>query len=280
VRALLLGALALVSAATLPPLRAEDQVLTFSDHGKAVKSLTLSELKGLVPSRTVRVFEPHEVVEASFQALPLGDVLTKIYGPSWQNAEQAFFICDDGYRAPVALGELQKNPGWLAFSRVGSKDFAITEKEPVVRRIEVGPLFLVRGGEGHLAARSKVKEGWPYKVVGVDLISITSQYPGLTPPAKASAAVNRGYRAFSRHCVSCHALGGEGGRVGPELAVPVSVTVYYKERWLKKWIINPSAIRAGTTMPATVPEGPEQARTVDDIVAYLKVIAAVKAAKP
>ena len=264
----------------MAPAFADDGAIAFRDHGKAVKSLTLAELRELAPVRTVRVFEPHEGAEVSFQALPLGDVLTKIYGKGWQSAEQAFFICDDGYRAPVALGDLAKKPAWLAFARVGSADFSITEKEPLVRRIDVGPLFLIRGGERHLAARSKVKEGWPYKIVGVDLISFASEYPGLTPPSSASAAVNRGYRAFSRYCVSCHALGGEGGKVGPELAVPVSVTVYYKEQWLKKWILNPSSIRAGTTMPATIPTGADQVRTVDDIVAYLKAMAVAKASTP
>lgn len=248
-----------------PHARAHAGPITFSDHGETVKIMSLPQLRALVPPETVRVLEPHEEAEVRFEAMPLPVVLDRVYGGAWRQAEAVLFICADGFRKPIPRAEITEAPFWLAVARVGDPGFSITEKEPVPKKITVGPLFLIR--------RGGTKEDWPFQIVALDLIKLADKFPGLTPPKDASAAAMRGHGAFVKYCVSCHALGGEGGKVGPELNAPVSVTTYYKEPWLKKWIAKPSALRAGTAMPAVIPPGKGQGKTIDDIVEYLKAMA-------
>jgi cytochrome c2 len=253
-------------------MAAADRV-TFCDHGKPIQSINPAELQSRVTSETVRVFEPHDESQISFQALPLTAVLNRIYGEAWRKAEMVLFICADGYRDPILLKDLLKRPGWLAFKRQDSDNFTITEKQPKTRDIPLAPLFLIRAPLKNSSDITQDKEGWPYQIVSIDLIEFADQFPGLLPPKNAPRAAHQGYQHFRKYCVTCHALSGQGGKVGPELGSPVSVTQYYKEPWLKKWIANPSQIRTGTIMPAVVPADKQQARTIDEIVAYLKAMA-------
>lgn len=53
-------------------------------------------------------------------------------------------------------------------------------------------------------------------------------------------------QVFAQICVSCHALGGAGGTVGPSLdGVGDRLDAAYLEKWLK----DPAAVKPGTTMP-------------------------------
>jgi cytochrome c2 len=253
------------------------QALTFKDHGQANPEVLDDSLQMLIPVETVKVHEPHEEADIEFKALPLAKVLDKGFGPDWRkhpDTDIALFVCADGYRAPVPLARIKQHKAWLAHLRTDRPEFAIDEKQPQPRKIDLNPFFLIWDTLNDPDSKAKGKEGWPYQIVGIELTGLEAKFPKLVPPAKASAAAHRGFTLFARYCVSCHALGGEGGKVGPELNSPISVTTYYKEEWLKKWIANPSSIRAGTIMPAVVPAQPApgrtQAQAIDDIVAYLK----------
>ena len=70
--------------------------------------------------------------------------------------------------------------------------------------------------------------------------------PGGEP---AESPAWRGYRIFRDECVACHAINGEGGRVGPELNVPQSIVEYREATQLKAFIRNPRRFRY-TSMPA------------------------------
>lgn len=235
--------------------------------------LDLNELKASIRPQTVRVFDPLEKKEIEYTALPLKAVLEKVIGPDWAKKEEALFICADGYRAPVPVERIKAHPAFLAFERKGSDHFAITEKVAKPREVDVGPFYLIWENIEDQAMKAEGGNGWPFQVVGIELITFAERYPALSPPAKASPSAKRGYQTFRKHCVSCHTLNGQGGKIGPELNTPVSVTVYFKENWLKKWILNPSALRAGTSMPAAIPAGPEQSSKADDVIAYLKAMA-------
>lgn len=59
--------------------------------------------------------------------------------------------------------------------------------------------------------------------------------------------VHEGRRIMERNgCFSCHAVGGFGGTIGPELS---GVTVRRERENLYKWIRNPWEIQPGTRMP-------------------------------
>ncbi|MHB2017694.1 MAG: c-type cytochrome, partial [Candidatus Xenobia bacterium] len=107
----------------------------------------------------------------------------------------------------------------------------------------------------------------------LDLVSYRDRFPALVPPAGSSAAVARGFAAYSTYCVACHTLNGEGGQIGPELNYPVNVTQYWRTEYIRKWINQPTSIRANAKMPPLAAGVPNRSRTIDDIIAYLKAMA-------
>lgn len=252
-----------------------ETLLSLSDHGKPVTSLSMDALKAIAPPQTVRIYEPHEETEIEFQGVPLDAVLDRAFGPSWRKSTEfgeLFFICADGYKDPISVERIAHHRAWLAFARTGDPQFELFEKS-LKQKHALGPLFLIWDTLKDPEIKALGKEGWPFQIVGIDRVGFSDRYPGLTPPAGASAAAKQGYVLFKKHCVTCHSLGGQGGKVGPELNSPVSVTTYYKEAWLKKWIADPSQIRAGTAMPSVLPVGPGRAGAIDAIIAYLKAMA-------
>ena len=93
-------------------------------------------------------------------------------------------------------------------------------------------------------------------------------FPKLVPPA-GDAQVQHGFQLFKEHCVKCHALNQQGGRVGPELNVPMNVTEYRDEPFLRAWIRNPGQFRI-----SVMPPSPELSD--DDLTAVLAYLRAMK----
>lgn len=65
-----------------------------------------------------------------------------------------------------------------------------------------------------------------------------------TAPEPASVAAAPGY--FRGVCVSCHAVEGYGGKVGPALD---GVADRFDVAYLRRWISDPNAVKPGTAMP-------------------------------
>lgn len=63
-------------------------------------------------------------------------------------------------------------------------------------------------------------------------------------PDAASLAARPAY--FDQVCVACHAVGGEGGNVGPALD---GVANRFDPQALDQWLANPQAVKPGTAMP-------------------------------
>ncbi len=57
--------------------------------------------------------------------------------------------------------------------------------------------------------------------------------------------------------------------MGVELNYPVSVTEYWKEDWLAKWIIDPAAIRHKSTMPGIKQSDSTPENICKEIIAHL-----------
>ena len=68
---------------------------------------------------------------------------------------------------------------------------------------------------------------------------------------------------FATICIACHAVGGEGGIVGPALDL---VGTKMDRDAMKDWISDPQKIKPGTAMPQ-IPMTPEQ---LDEVVEYLQ----------
>jgi mono/diheme cytochrome c family protein len=84
----------------------------------------------------------------------------------------------------------------------------------------------------------------------------------------AAAPAWAGYAVFRSECIACHAINGEGGKIGPDLNVPQSVVEYRPSEQIKAYIRNPLAFRY-TSMP---PHPHLSDKQIDAIVAYFSAM--------
>jgi len=85
--------------------------------------------------------------------------------------------------------------------------------------------------------------------------------PGSAGGAAVVAIADRP-QIFNQLCIACHALGGQGGAVGPPLD---GVGARRDPAYLQQWLTDPLAVKADSRMPK-LPLTPGQ---VDELVAFL-----------
>jgi len=244
--------------------------LRFAAYGEPVAQRDLGALRRAVSPRTVRVFEPYERREVAFRALPLRGVLDAVYGEAWREAGELLFTCRDGYQPTLPVDRILRHRGWLAFERPDRDGFWIRKRESGRRqRIELAPFYLVWENVGDERLRAQGDYGWPYQLVGMELIRPAERFPRMAPPEDASSAVRRGFAAFRTHCSRCHRIHGEGGTLGPELIGEDASLAGRDPGFLRRWIDDPEQMVPTARMPALNPELPERQETLDAIVAYL-----------
>lgn len=221
------------------------------------KSFTLGELKKLVSTETVRGFDPYYQREKTFQALPLEPILKLAY-PGTDFTKSEFLLrASDGYTVPINGARLLEG-AYLAYADADGA------WEPIgAKQANPGPWYLVWKGKPDLTTHPR-----PWALASVRIEAFEKVFPKLVPPT-GDARVQHGYQLFKEHCVKCHALNQEGGRVGPELNVPMNVTEYRDEKFLRAWIRNP-----GTYRISVMPPSPELSD--DDLTALLAYLAAMK----
>ncbi len=81
----------------------------------------------------------------------------------------------------------------------------------------------------------------------------------------AAAPASPGRTAFTAYCIGCHAVGVEGGKVGPALD---GIGARHDAAWIRRKIVNPAFNNPKTTMPA-MPLAP---RELDPLVAWLAAL--------
>jgi len=79
--------------------------------------------------------------------------------------------------------------------------------------------------------------------------------------ATVAASVDRP-QIYNQLCIACHALGGEGGAVGPALD---GVGARRDRDYLRQWLVDPHALKADARMPKL----PLTEGQIDDLVAFL-----------
>ena len=171
------------------------------------------------------------------------------------------FECIDGYKPEMPLEQFINANPYLAFQDVEAPEGSNWEK--IIKNgneMSAAPFYIVYTSVPEKDSQYK----WPYNLVRIYLAPLNESTIQLYPLKNKKLEV--GFTLFKNQCITCHALNGIGGTMGPELNYPKSVTEYWKEKELVDYIINPASFRNKVKMP-TLGITKEQSQ---EIVAYLK----------
>lgn len=255
-----------------PAFSQNDLRIEFRNQNQPIKSLTLSDLASFIPAVSLKIFEIHEQANQTYKAYPARELLDKILGKQWKKAEEIVFLSIDGYQASIPVEKFLSHDAYFAIAHDDNSPFTMTNKLQNNEVVPLGPLYLIWD---NVKSRVLLQEGasdMPYQIKSIELTTFASRFPGVSPPAKAAAEVQRGFLHFRKYCMSCHTLNGEGGGKAPELNYPTSVVEYIRPEYLARWIENPSSIRQNTRMPGLAPEIPDRTRVTKEIISYLKAM--------
>jgi mono/diheme cytochrome c family protein len=236
----LLLAFALASPAAEPALR-------FERSGAEPRTVTAAELRAACPAETVEVEDPYYERRKRFLAWPLRCVLAQGLGaPGAGFAEQDVLLrALDGYTRATDGAVLLEPGGYLAFA---DADRPAGGFDPIdYRQADPAPFYVIWKGAGE---KDVVRYPWPYQLAEIAVVRVEDRFPHAVPTGAAPGSpAARGFAVFRRSCLQCHAINGDGGRVGPELNVPRSIVEYRPEAQLRAFIRDPQQFRY-TQMPA------------------------------
>jgi mono/diheme cytochrome c family protein len=250
--------------------------IEFKDKDQVVKTLTLDDLTTEVPAVSLKIFEIHDKKDHIYKAYPARALFDKTFGKDWQKAEEIVFISMDGYQASIPVTKFLSHDAYFAFAHDDDSPFTMTNILQNNEVVQLGPLYLIWD---NIKSKVLLEEGasdMPYQVKSIELTTFATRFPNLSPPAKASAEVQRGFLHFRKYCMACHMINGEGGGKAPELNYPTSVVEYIKPEYLIRWIDNPSSIRYNTLMPGLAQEISNSENVTKEIIAYLKAMSTTK----
>ena len=172
------------------------------------------------------------------------------------------FECIDGYKPEMPLTLFLASKPYLAFKDVDAKG---TDWEPITKngnKMDAAPFYLVYTD----APAEDDHYKWPYNLIKIHLEPIDKSKAVLYPKDQSKVV---GYNLFQNQCITCHAINGIGGEMGPELNYPKSVTEYWIETELVDYIVNPASFRNKAKMPIL---GITKQQS-QEIVGYLKYMA-------
>jgi mono/diheme cytochrome c family protein len=242
-------ALALVVAALPLGARAAgpEPTLRFVRAGVPARVLGAEALAAACPEQVVAVADPYYERAKRFRAWALACVLEQGFGsPAASLAGQEVLLeALDGYTRATEGSVLAEPGGFVAFADADRKDGRF---DPIdYRQADPAPFYVVWQGAGE---KDVVRYPWPYQLAVIEVVRVEDRFPRAVPQGAApDSLARRGFDVFRRSCLQCHAINGEGGRVGPELNVPRSIVEYRPETQLRAFIRDPQQFRY-TQMPA------------------------------
>lgn len=248
----------LMSGSCLAPSAGADPYaeprLRFIDSSGDTHSLPLSRLRSVCDEQEVEVADPYHERATRYLALPLRCVLDAGFegtgGAEGQRTRGLLLRALDGYTRPVRGEDLLEPGAFLAFGEPGlmrGPDARPSFAKIARRGLNPGPYYLVWIGA---TQADPLRHPWPYQLETIQVAPFAEAFPRTVP--KGLDPSDRGwlgYALFQRSCASCHAINGEGGKVGPDLNVPRSIVEYRPEAQIRGYIRNPEATRY-TSMPA------------------------------
>jgi len=252
---------------------ADDPVLRFVDRAHETRSLSLSQLRAACPEERVEVTDPYHHQPMTYLALPLRCVLDagfeKTGGAAGQASRGMLLRALDGYTRPVSGRDLLEEGAFIAFGEPdlmqggdGAQRFAKIDR----RGIDPGPFYMVWAGG---TQNDPHVHPWPYQLATIEVAPFAEAFPHTVPKGLAESDPGwAGYAIFQRACASCHAINGEGGKVGPELNVPRSIVEYRPIEQIRAYVRNPQATRY-TSMP---PHPDFSEADLDALIAYFSAM--------
>ena len=252
---------------------ADDAVLEFVRDGKVVQRLDRVALEKGCGVTTVEIDDPYYGRRMAYVACPLGKVLEMGFGEPVATLASSDYLlrARDGYVKPATGKRVVETGGWLALADATRAKAGEPGWAPIDRKqVDPAPFYVVWSGPGQ---QDTNLYPWPYQLVRIEIGSIAAEYPDIVPrTAAAGTAAWRGFDIFKTECVACHAINGQGGKVGPELNVPQSIVEYRPVEQIKAYVRNPETFRH-TSMPA---HEHLSAAQLDDLVAYFRVMSTLK----
>jgi mono/diheme cytochrome c family protein len=218
--------------------------LVFRKDGAFVRELALADLRS-VPVETFTAYDPYYNKKKTYRALALGPVLERGFAGSGVALPSQDFVlrARDGYAVPITGSRLLEQGAYIAIA-----DVDVPGWEPIgPQQANPGPFYLVWRGDGQQDLETHPR---PWQLAAFEIAAFEATFPHTVPRGEEpGSAAMRGFATFRSQCIHCHAINREGGRVGPDLNVPLSIVEYRPEAQIRAYIKNPLAFRYGN-MPA------------------------------
>lgn len=279
---------ALVGCAPKPPEWSAPTDLKLQiTYGDQSVSLPLGEALEKLPSKSLTKQNDMLFGEPrAYQGWPLEALAEQVAA---QDADLLVLYCRDGYISKVPMSNLRKGEFVLAYRDPAAAPKSWIPGPDVTHLAEAGnDQTLSEHDRDHLATLYKdlvrLEDQGPFYPVfvpgpqaeswagpfAVERIEFEDQAEGPAPSeppgVEENSAPAQGYQTFKKFCISCHAVNGDGGVLGPELNRPMNVTEYFNEATLRQMMKDPTQVRENSKMAILhLPDG-----EVDKVVAYLK----------
>lgn len=255
------------------PAHAASTQLRFLRDGELVRQVDLQELKKSCQIAAVVIDDPYYKRKKSFIAFSLKQVLVLGFGVTAKDlaAEELSFQAADGYVKPSPGARALEDGGYLAFADADRMRADDPGWEPIDRRgTDPAPYYVVWAH----AEQSETKGyPWPYSVVSIEIVHFDKKYPDTLPrTAAAGSAAWRGFATFKTHCIACHSINAEGGKIGPDLNVPQSILEYRPAAQVRQYIRDPETFRY-SSMPA---HRDLSEAALDELIAYFSTMQGLK----
>jgi mono/diheme cytochrome c family protein len=233
-------------------------------------SVYLLDIKASLPEAQTVTVEDDPVFhqKKSYKAISLRTILDEFL-PAYKNLDlkqtQIVFECEDGYNPSMSLEKVLSKKSFLAVADLDApKGQAWINPSKDGREMKIAPFYVV-----YTDVPSKdVTFKWPYNLVKISLSAASKELAVLFP--KDDDTQVKGFELFKVNCLTCHSLNKVGGKMGPELNYPKSVTEYWQIDQIKEFVKAPTSFRNECKMPAVTHLSD---RELDEIVSYLKYMA-------
>ena len=209
----------------------------------------LQEQLGM-PAATIAVHEPHlslgdRRVTIEYVGYPAVDVMAGLFGKDWRGQARTVELrALDGYVARIDVARFVKETAFLAFARADGGPFTVDNPRQNQTDVPLGPWYLVWDNISSPDLLAEGARNWPYQVHEVNLVSLSDR---AHLPDGLAAELREGAELAETYCLQCHKVNGFGGEKFPgNLAV---IARAYPEPDFTRWVLDPSSVRSGTSMP-------------------------------